>query len=83
MMHTLKKARSEILMESGICQDLEKNENWTGRLENYTWHQTVGSWDVGGSVCWIFVALLVNGVIVILEERLQVLRKETAEMGTE
>lgn len=26
MMHTLKKAQSEILMESGICQDLEKNE---------------------------------------------------------
>lgn len=67
MMHTLKKARSEILVESGICQDLEKNDSQTGRLENYTWHQTVGSWDVGGSVlCWIFVALLVNGVIVIL-----------------
>lgn len=39
---------------------------------------------MGGSVlCWIFVARLVNGVIVILEERLQVLRKEIAEMGTE
>lgn len=43
MMHTLKKGWSEILVESGICQDLEKNESWTGRHENFTWHQTVGS----------------------------------------
>lgn len=56
---------------------------WGGRLKNYTWHHTVRSWDVGGSVVSWFVAFMVNGVIAILEEWLQVLRKDTGEIGIE